>query len=51
MKFLLDQDVYALTARFLQSLGHELTLWLSLDWLKLTMRFCWPERVSLTAFL
>ena len=26
MKFLLDQDVYALTARFLQSLGHEVNL-------------------------
>jgi predicted nuclease of predicted toxin-antitoxin system len=26
MKFLLDQDVYALTARFLKSLGHDVVL-------------------------
>jgi len=26
MKFLLDQDVYAVTARFLTSLGHDIVL-------------------------
>lgn len=40
MRFLLDQDVYAVTARFLQSLGAMLSPWPRLGFHRQMMKIC-----------
>ena len=50
MRFLLDQDVYALTARFLRDLGHDVVTPLNSTWLAPPTAICWPARVKNAVF-